>query len=122
MFTHNSAAYGTKILAEIIGHVLYFPLWWYSTGLMRLLNNLRNFLSDREKSLALLIWIKNIGRPMYGQYDWQGRIISFFMRLIQIIIRSFFMLFWLALALAILGLWALLPFIVLYNIYWQLFY
>jgi len=32
------------------------------------------------------------------------------------------MLFWLALALAILGLWALLPFIVLYNIYWQLFY
>ncbi|PJA11135.1 hypothetical protein COX67_01360, partial [Candidatus Falkowbacteria bacterium CG_4_10_14_0_2_um_filter_36_22] len=99
-----------------------FPLWWYSTGLMRLLNNLRNFLSDREKSLALLIWIKNIGRPMYGQYDWQGRIISFFMRLIQIIIRSFFMLFWLALALAILGLWALLPFIVLYNIYWQLFY
>ncbi|PIX12175.1 hypothetical protein COZ73_00770, partial [Candidatus Falkowbacteria bacterium CG_4_8_14_3_um_filter_36_11] len=78
--------------------------------------------SDREKSLALLIWIKNIGRPMYGQYDWQGRIISFFMRLIQIIIRSFFMLFWLALALAILGLWALLPFIVLYNIYWQLFY
>ena len=120
MLIHNSAVYGTKILAELAGSIIYFPLWWYSRGLVITIRSLKKFIINREKSLALLVWLKNIHRPMYGQYDWQGRVISFVMRLAQIIARGAIMIFWLMFALAIFLLWVMLPFVVLYNIYWQL--
>lgn len=37
---------------------------------------------------AIEVWIKNIFVPMFGQHDWQSRLISVFMRLVQIIGRS----------------------------------
>src|SRR3989338_2734955 len=91
--------YSLQILTELAWDVLYFPLWWYTRGFLNLLMSLLNFLSDKQKSLALLVWLKNIFRPMYAQYDWQGMLISFFMRLVQIIFRSIFMLFWVILGL-----------------------
>lgn len=121
MMTNNFVFYGTKILAELGRDILYFPLWWYTRGLGQLIISLKNFLVTREKSLALLIWIKNIGKPMYGQYDWAGHIISFFMRIFQIIIRGIAMLFWFSLALAIAGFWLILPLLVIYEIMFQLF-
>ena len=120
MFTHNSAVYGTKILGELVWNIIYFPLWWYSRGLVRLILNLKDFIVNRERSLAFFVWIKNIFRPMYGQHDWQGRIISFFMRLAQIIARGVIMIFWLIFALAGFLFWIILPFIVLYEIYAQI--
>ena len=92
--------YGLQILAELVWDILYFPVWWYGRGLVSLLLGLKNLLSDKQKSLALFIWIKNIFRPMYAQYDWQGWLISFFMRLAQIIFRSMILLVWLGLCLA----------------------
>ena len=112
--------YSVKIFIELIQDILYFPLWWYSRGLIKLLLRLKNFLVDKQKSLALLIWIKNIHKPMYGQYDWTGLLISFFMRLIQIIIRSVIMLFWLVAALVVLIFWLILPILVVYEIIFQL--
>ena len=38
--------------------------------------------------LAIKVWIKNIFVPMFGMHDWQSRIISFFMRVVQIIGRA----------------------------------
>ncbi|MBI4812087.1 hypothetical protein HY798_01370 [Candidatus Falkowbacteria bacterium] len=116
----NFIFYSAKVSAEFIRDVLYFPVWWYGRGLINLLSALRNFLADKEKSLALSIWMKNIFRPMYGQYDWAGIIISFFVRLFQIIVRSAAMIFWLIVALAILILWLDLPVLAIYEIWWQL--
>jgi len=31
--------------------------------------------------VGLRVWLKNLFAPMFGQTDWQGRLISFFMRL-----------------------------------------
>lgn len=120
MLTNNFIFSGVKILSELIRDILYFPLWWYSAGLARLLLSLKNFLADKEKSLALSVWVKNIFTPMYGQYDWAGMIISFFVRLFQIIIRGLLMLFWLAVALAVFLLWLGLPVAVVYEIYFQI--
>ena len=39
------------------------------------------------RSLGLPLWIKNLFTPMFQQYDVMGRLISFFMRLVQIIGR-----------------------------------
>ena len=118
--TNNFALYGAKILGEIGRDILYFPVWWYTRGLMLFFKKLVVFLRNREKSLALLVWIKNIHRPMYGQHDWQGMLISFFMRAAQIIIRSIAMLFWLIVAVAVFCFWLALPILAIYEIIFQL--
>ncbi len=120
MFSNNLIFYSGKIVVELIYDVAYFPLWWYSRGFFNLLKSLLNFLADKQKSLALVVWLKNIFRPMYGQYDWQGWLISFLVRLAQIIFRSLVMLFWLILCLAVIILWLLLPPFVIYEIIFQL--
>lgn len=120
MNDNNLSFYSVKILVEIIRDILYFPIWWYSRGLNNILKSLGNFLINKQKSLGLFVWIKNIFVPMYGQYDWQGILISFFVRLIQIIIRSIAMIFWIILAVLAICFWLLLPIFVIYEIIFQL--
>lgn len=120
MITNNTFFYSGKILTDILRDILYFPVWWYSRGLKFLLLKLADILADKERELALFVWIKNIFRPMYGQYDWAGILISFFIRLVQIIIRLIAMLFWLVLILAILFVWLALPIVAAWQIIFQL--
>lgn len=120
MITNNYIIYSAKILSELLWNILYFPLWWYSKGFWQLLIRLKNFLARKQKSLALLVWIKNINKPMYGQYDWAGILISFLVRSFQIIIRSLIMVFWLIFSLAIFLFWLILPPLVVYEIIFQI--
>ncbi len=86
-----------------------WPIWWYSRGLKRFHKFFikRVKLSWRNRALHILLrsWFK----PMYAQYDWQGRIISFFFRTLLIIWRFLMfvvlLLFYLLLYLA----WIILP-------------
>jgi len=113
--------YSIKILGEIARDFLFFPLWWYSRGLVMIITKTWEFVQNRQRSLALIVWVKNIFKPMYGQYDWQGLLISFFIRSMQIIFRSLIMFFWILVSLAFLVIWAILPFFVFYQIIFQLF-
>jgi hypothetical protein len=45
-------------------------------------------------ALSPLVWWKYLLVPMYGEYSWQGRIISFFVRLLQGIIRGVLSVVW----------------------------
>ena len=119
MISNNYSAYSIKICVEILRDIFYFPFWWYSRGLFELLIKLKNFLYNKQKSLALLIWIQNIFRPMYGQYDWAGILISFFIRSFQIIFRSLTMLLWVIFCLVVTSLWLVLPPLVIYEIIFQ---
>ena len=121
MLNNNSLAYSVKILAEIIQDLIMFPLWWYSYGLMQLGEGLIKFLINRQKSLALFVWIKNIFKPMYGQQDWQGIMISIFIRFIQIVFRSLVLFFCGILAVLVLLFWLMLPLIAVYGIIFQLY-
>ena len=118
--TDNFLAYGGKIIAQVIGEVLYFPIWWYSVGLGRLLKKVFNYCRDQEESLGLFVWAKNIFVPMYGQHDLGGRVISFFVRLVQIIVRSFIMLIWLAVLLAVVIIWLVFPLLIVMAMVFQL--
>jgi hypothetical protein len=120
MLSNNSFAFSGKIIFELLVDIIFFPFWWYSRGLFLIGGKLLSALSDREKSLALFIWIKNIYRPMYGQYDWQGWLISFFMRVVQIIFRSIALLFWLAIYLAVFLFWLILPVLAIMQIMFQI--
>jgi len=121
MFQHNFFTYSSKIILRIIADVFYFPIWWYSVGFFRLLKNVWNFLCGQEQSLGFFIWLKNIFVPMYGQRDWEGRIISFFIRLVQVIFRGFFLLIWAILLLLVILIWLLGPILLILALVWQIF-
>lgn len=81
--TKSVTARATKfLLHELLGEVLFFPVWWYSTGLQQWSWGLLNRLAAAEYRIGLRPLLKNMWRPMYGDRTRSGRIISFFMRLI----------------------------------------
>lgn len=106
------------IIWDLLGDFIKFPIWWYTKGAFRALLFCVNKLVETEKSFALRVWIKNLFKPMFGQRDWQGKIISFFMRLIQIIFRSIALAIYLLIIIFIFGLWLVIPLIIVYEIFY----
>ena len=113
MLNHNFVTYSGKIILQILGEILYFPLWWYTAGFFRLTKGAWRFWLAQENILGFSVWAKNLFIPMYGQRDFAGRLISFVIRLVQIIFRGAVLLLWLAAVLAVLALWLLLPLTIL---------
>lgn len=113
-------SHGAKTTLNLLRDFFLFPAWWYYSGLWILLSKIKSFLSNRQKSLAFWVWTKNLFVPMYGQENFSGRIISFFIRLVQIIARGVFMLFWALISLAIILIWIFLPIYAVYQIIFQL--
>jgi hypothetical protein len=60
-------------------------------------------------SLSLGVWLKNIFVPMYGQRDWESRLISVFMRSVQIVFRSLGLFIWSVGILVVCALYLLAP-------------
>lgn len=81
---------GEKFLKDILA----FPVWWYSAGIVHTAELVARMFSVQLRNLAIGVWVRNIFVPMYGQYDWQSRLISFFMRSVQIFARSAVLFFW----------------------------
>lgn len=120
MFQHNFLTYSGKIIVSLFLEIIYFPVWWYSVGFFRFFRNVRLFLRKRERSLGFLVWAKNIFVPMYGQSDFAGRLISFFMRLVQIIARGFILLLWIIFCLFSLVIWLALPISLVVALFFQI--
>ncbi len=116
----NIALYGAKIFSDAVRDIIFFPLWWYSKGLLKVVVALKDLLIAEQRSLGLFVWAKNIFVPMYGQYDWAGRLVSFMVRFFQVCFRAFGMLVWLVLACSLFLLWICAPFVILYQILYQL--
>lgn len=106
------------ILWEFGGDVLRFPAWWYGKGLFSATKYALEFIRSYARTLGVLVWIKNIFTPMFGRYDWQGRIISVFMRLVNIVGRSFVLFIISAIVVGVLVVYAILPmFSVIFALY-----
>ncbi len=119
--TNNLATSSIKyIIVDLIGDILYWPIWWFTKGLVKTARLALGSVTSQEKQLGLTIWVKNIFTPMFGQYDIEGRIISFFARLIQIIVRSIILFIWTIIVVLLFILWLILPVIVAYEIYYNL--
>jgi hypothetical protein len=112
----NSNLTLTGVFTDFFIDIVFFPFWWYSFGLIKMVKRLAVFVADKEKSLAFFVWMRNIFVPMYGQRDWQGAIISFFVRLVQIIFRAIFLVIWITVALAAFWLWVIAPAAIVYMI------
>lgn len=74
-----------------------------------------------NRNLAVTLWIKNWFVPMFGQHDWQGRIISVFIRTVQIIIRSILFVLWSVVVVFGFLLWVFGPLICIVEIIRRLF-
>jgi len=101
---------------QFILDVVLFPVWWYKGGLRRVLIALSHSLQDTNRSLAPGLWLKHIFTPMYGQTDIQGRLMSFFMRVVNVIGRSIALLVWLIILFCLLCLWFGIPLFLMYMI------
>lgn len=103
-------------MRDTIADFLYFPVWWYTRGFLRQIKGAGGSIIVRQDALAIDIWIKNIMKPMYGQYDIVGRLISFFMRLFQIFARTIMLIVWTAVLVIWLMTWLMIPVAVVYFI------
>ncbi len=106
----------TKSIFDSILDFFYFPFWWYTKGLKDVLLWSFKKILNGEKTLGLRIWMMNLFHPMYGVTDWQGKIISFFMRLIQIFFRSILFLIWIFFIFLLFSIWLVAPVFVIYSI------
>ena len=111
-----------NIIASIFAffkEILYFPVWWYTAGSLSLVKGLFGFLKNKAKYFALVVWVKNIFKPIYSRYDFVGIIISFFIRSFQIIFRATIMLGLIFLSCGVFLLWLAIPVIIGIGIFYQ---
>ena len=98
-----------KIFADAIFDIFLFPIWWYSKGLSRLTAYLFAALQMANIKLAPGLWLKNLFVPMFGQTDWQGRLMSVFMRIANVFFRGIVLFFYMVLLLSMMICWVFLP-------------
>ena len=97
--------------------IIYFPVWWYSRGFLKFVKAMFLSLSSFDNQIGFTLWLKNIFVPLFGQNDFGGRIVSFFVRLGNIIVRGFVVLLYLILIVALIVVWDIFPVYVLYKIF-----
>ncbi len=117
MVNDNLALRSIKfILDEVIFDLLRWPIWWYTGGVKKAFANMINTIRTGNREIGLSVWVKNLFKPMFGQHDWQGRLISFFIRLAQIFFRFFIFLFWVIFAIVAFLFWMALPVFLIFQI------
>lgn len=105
-----------RITIDFLWHLVYFPIWWYTGGVKKTLIFCFNLFQTGNENLAPGLWLRNIFVPMFGQTDWQGRIMSFFMRLVNVIFRFIILAIWFFVVLIIFFLWLILPIFIGYML------
>ena len=104
------------LVLDLISDLLYFPIWWYGAGLKKRCLFVIKKIKSGYRNLALKILLRNLFKPMYGEYNWEGRLISFFARLVILFWRTLEMLVWILLLLGLLLIWLLLPIFIINQI------
>lgn len=114
MRTSNTVILTQAVLWDLVGNLIYFPIWWYTRGLKKMGFFLFHFVTGMEMRLAWRVWVMNLFKPMYAVADIPGRIISFLMRIFMIVTRGFALLLIIIFALMSIAVYLLwLPFLVL---------
>ncbi|MFA5128730.1 MAG: hypothetical protein WC445_02050 [Patescibacteria group bacterium] len=104
------------VFLDIIREILYFPIWWYTKGLAMAANFSWQRIKNMEVRLGVKVWAVNIFKPMFGQHDIAGVLISFFMRIFQIIGRTLVLFLWTMIMILVFFVWIVLPLFVVLGI------
>ena len=106
-----------RLALDAIIDIAYFPVWWYSAGFKRVLSGAKNWIAAANVNLGPGLWLKNIFVPMFGQTDWQGRMMSIFMRFVNVVGRGIALFFWIFIVFFFLVFWLLFPVFVVYMMF-----
>ena len=98
-------------LSETFGSIIRFPFWWYTEGLIEAVRWCARGLRYRWESAGIMVWVRNFFVPMYGQYDFAGRLVSVVIRFFVLIGRLIAIVFETMGYALILTAWLLLPLI-----------
>ena len=100
-------------MVQALLDIVYAPVWWYSSGAKQVFLGCGASIKHTAAQLAPGLWLKNIFVPMFGQHDLQGRFVSFFVRLGNIIVRGIALVIWMLLVFTFFAFWLVLPLFVL---------
>lgn len=102
-----------RILLQLVFDILIFPVWWYTAGVRHAGKALWHWFQDANSMLAPGLWLQNIFVPMFGQHDLQGRIMSVFMRIMNVLFRSIGLVIWSFILLLLFCLWFVFPVVII---------
>ncbi len=118
MISKQDTYYAAKIiLIDLLREIIYFPIWWYSAGLVLVLKFYFKSLKTGANRLGLKILLKYWFKPMYGQRDWQGKIISLIMRTFHLFWNLVLMIVWLIVMTAVFAIYIILPVLIVYQLF-----
>lgn len=108
-----------RVAIDALVHLLLFPIWWLTGNIWRTFRFIADMIRAGNEELAPWLWLKNLFVPMFGQTDLQGRIVSVFMRLVNVAFRSVFLVFWTIVSIFIGLLWVSIPVALFFFLVWQ---
>lgn len=103
-------------LQVFLKDVLFFPVWWYSFGVRNVFNWALKSSANLARRLAFVILLRNLFRPLYGDYSKVGLVIGFIFRIVYFVIISIVQLIGMAFLFLLVLLWLALPVLSLYLI------
>lgn len=104
------------IAKDIVWNTVYFPIWWYTRGILRILNLMKHQVSSLAKTLHIPTLFKYLFKPMYGYTDIVSRIISFYVRIVQFFVLVTITIFVVIGLIILLLIWIAAPLLVVYGI------
>lgn len=107
----------SSFFLEFFKEIIFFPVWWYGSGLLRVGRWCISFWAQTARNLGVGIWIKNLFVPMYGETEIASRIISFFLRLFMIFVRGLGVLIWTVFLLIFFLGYLVLPLITIFGLF-----
>lgn len=110
-----------RLLIELAIDIVYFPLWWYTAGAKKTLLACGRMIAEANRNFAPWLWFKNIFVPMFGQYDFAGRVTSFIVRAANVFGRTFALCIWICVVFVLFLLWLAFPLFVLTMLFEALF-
>lgn len=110
-----------RLTIEFLFDFVYFPVWWYTTGAKKVFLYCVELVQRANSRLAPGLWLRYVMVPMFGQRDWQGRIVSFFMRVVNIIVREIMLMVWICFVLVLFTLWFVWPVFIVFMLIFSLF-
>lgn len=93
----SRVAWQKPLMVLALEEFVLFPVWWYTRGLRLFLGSTMVRTMWGYQVSAVGVWMRNLFVPMYGDASVAGRVISFGLRVVMILVRGLGFLFWLVL-------------------------
>lgn len=77
-----------QLLLEFLLDIVRFPVWWYTGGLKLVARWCWRSFELARWRVSLGKFLRSFFIPMYGDYTWQGRAISLFLRLFIVLWKT----------------------------------